>query len=79
MATSGLSNDNCPLPLRLRPRESGQLSMIIPQNHGITITYSNPTSHGPIKYIVYNKNVYISVVLVLLLLVIHVVCSSKLF
>ena len=29
MATSGLLNDNC-------PRESGQLSTIIPQNHGIT-------------------------------------------
>ena len=29
MATSGLSNDKC-------PRESGQLSTIIPQNHGIT-------------------------------------------
>ena len=37
MATSGLSNDNFPLP-RLRPRESGQLSTIIPQNHGITIS-----------------------------------------
>ena len=27
------------LSLGLRPRESGQLSMIIPHNHGITITY----------------------------------------
>ena len=32
MATSGLSNDNC-------PRELGQLSTIIPQNHSITVTY----------------------------------------
>ena len=37
MATSGLSNDNFPLPW-LRPRESGQLSTIIHQNHGITIS-----------------------------------------
>ena len=27
------------LSLGLRPRESGQLSTIIPLNHGITITY----------------------------------------
>ena len=27
------------LSLGLRPRESGQLSTIIPHNHGITITY----------------------------------------
>ena len=35
MATSGLSNYNCPLP-RLCPRESGHVSQIIPRNHGIT-------------------------------------------
>ena len=35
MATSGLSNYNCPLPW-LRPRESGHVSQITPQNHGIT-------------------------------------------
>ena len=28
------------LSLGLRPRESGQLSTIIPHNHGITITYT---------------------------------------
>ena len=40
MATSGLSNDNC-------LRELGQLSTIIPQNHGITITYIMCVCRGP--------------------------------
>ena len=39
MATSGLSNDNCPLS-RASPPGSGQLSPIIPQYHGITITHT---------------------------------------
>ena len=34
------------LSLGLRPRESGQLSTIIPQNHGITITYMDTNTEN---------------------------------
>ena len=43
------------LSLGFRPRESGQLSTIIPHNHGITLTYTSPYTRGSIEHLMRSR------------------------